>query len=349
MSCYCNSNLSSCENPCGTTTANTAACESLPSQLENFITQFFGTIQKTEVDGVVAWTLPCSLDVGLPANPRADGEGLACYFLRLFDQGIVGLKGDPGNPGAAGSPGANSFTVTLASFVQPTLGAPNLNLVTAYNPAVIQDEYVFVQSSGWYLVNSTDGNGVLFLTLVAAVPGAAGTITAGKLVVPTGPPGNSVVGPQGLQGPTGATGAPGASYTATNGFFYDASGGTDYPLTNVAALVDFVNYPASVLLPAAGTYLITAITNYEVAPAQTPNAADVMTFKLVNLTTVADVPGSTQSRVDLVTSPNGQLVLQAVLAIPTANHTVALYGSTTSASSFVVPFDRTTISYVRLS
>lgn len=88
-----------CDNPCAITQENTAACESLPSQLENFITQFFGEVIKTEVNGIVTWSLPCELNTGLPNNPRAAGEGLGCYLLRLIQNGVDGRTGPPGKSG----------------------------------------------------------------------------------------------------------------------------------------------------------------------------------------------------------------------------------------------------------
>src|SRR5258706_4602955 len=106
MSCS-DTNNGCCGSPCAITAANTAACETLPSQIENFTLQFFGTVFKTEVDGIVTWSLPCSLDVGLPNNPRGVDEGLACYFLRLFNDGIVGLTGPQGAAGTAGTNGTN--------------------------------------------------------------------------------------------------------------------------------------------------------------------------------------------------------------------------------------------------
>jgi len=92
---YCGREQIGCDNPCRRGPRNSARCESLPSQIENFTTQFFGTVVKTEINGVVTWSLPCQLDVGLPGNPRGVDEGLACYFLRLFSDGLGGLKGDP--------------------------------------------------------------------------------------------------------------------------------------------------------------------------------------------------------------------------------------------------------------
>jgi len=185
----CNTRYIQCDNPCGVTPANTARCESLPSQIENFTLQFFGTVIKTEIDGQVRWSLPCQLDVGLPGNPRAVDEGLACYFLRLFRDGIGGLKGDPGAPGAAGTSGNNAYAVTCQGFAQPTLSNPLVQIVIFANPAIVTGLYVFVQHSGYYLVTDVQPGGVLFATLVSPITSPAAYISAGALVVPAGPPG----------------------------------------------------------------------------------------------------------------------------------------------------------------
>lgn len=195
-------------NPCKTTQQNTAACESLPSQISNFTAQFFGEIVKTEIDGVVSWSLPCGLDVGLPNNPRGFGEGLACYFLRLFEEGIIGLTGPQGERGLPGCNGLNAFTVTLQSFVQPAEGE-SVQVLTAFNPSMIAGSYVFISTSGLYFVNNADVSGLLSLTLVVTPVSPIGTtINAGKLVVPSGPPGGPM-GPQGIQGEAGSTGPTG--------------------------------------------------------------------------------------------------------------------------------------------
>ena len=156
-----------CHNPCNTHEGNSARCESLPSQISNFTLQFFGTVVKTEINGVVTWSLPCGLDVGLPNNPRGIDEGLACYFLRLFSHGIVGFTGPVGDPGTPGLNGNNAYTVTLQSFTQPTLGSPNIQVLTQFNPALLDSIYVFIPDSGWYQQTSNDGNGTLFLTPAA--------------------------------------------------------------------------------------------------------------------------------------------------------------------------------------
>lgn len=67
-----------------TTTACDPNDEPLSSALNNFITQFFGTLTKSCVNGVVVWTLPCDLEAGSSEFPRNAGESLGCYFTRFI-------------------------------------------------------------------------------------------------------------------------------------------------------------------------------------------------------------------------------------------------------------------------
>lgn len=76
-------------NPCGSAAVADPANETLASALTNFTNEFFGTVTKTLVNGSVVWGLPCNLSDGLDGNPRVPGEGLACYFLRLLQDGAV--------------------------------------------------------------------------------------------------------------------------------------------------------------------------------------------------------------------------------------------------------------------
>lgn len=76
MSCGCHQSPCVCEcDP---------ANEPLASELNNFITQFFGTLTKSCVNNEVVWALPCDLAVGAEFFPRLPNEGLACYFLRYI-------------------------------------------------------------------------------------------------------------------------------------------------------------------------------------------------------------------------------------------------------------------------
>lgn len=79
MSCGCGN------NPC-TDTACDPANEPLASALNNFIAAFFGSLTKTCVNNQIVWVLPCDLDDGMPGYPRVAGEGLACYFIRVFSE-----------------------------------------------------------------------------------------------------------------------------------------------------------------------------------------------------------------------------------------------------------------------
>lgn len=84
----------SCSNcncsPCQCTGDCDPASEPLSSALDNFISAFFGAVTKSCVNNQVVWTLPCDLASGMAFYPRQANEGLACYFLRIFDLfGIV--------------------------------------------------------------------------------------------------------------------------------------------------------------------------------------------------------------------------------------------------------------------
>lgn len=83
MSCgscsSCNCNPCTCDETCDPNN------EPLASALNNFIASFFGSIGKTCVDNQVQWILPCDLNTGLAGFERRQGEGVACYLLRLFE------------------------------------------------------------------------------------------------------------------------------------------------------------------------------------------------------------------------------------------------------------------------
>lgn len=333
-------------NPCNTSLTNTAACESLPSQISNFTEQFFGTIVKTEVDGNVVWTLPCSLGIGLPNNERGDDESLACYFLRLFEEGIVGLTGPQGESGPAGADGNNAYTVTLQSFTQPNGDNPNVQVLTAYNPAILESLYVFIQTSGWYSVTQALTSGVLFLQLHTALPGAPATINAGKLVVPSGVPGASVTGPTGPQGPQGPAGSDATSFSTDNGVYF-APVGVNYNLQITYQAVDFTNSSPIVTLPAAGTYRVSV-------SADLVGLAGVLTsdkafLKLYNTSLAADVPGSEHAVSNFVDTARSQIGIVAQVVTTAANQTVALYGKCDTADKVAVVALNTTIVYDRLA
>lgn len=75
-----------CTNPSPCCTP-TAVNESLASQLQNLITTLLGTFVVTVVNGRATWTAVCNPNSnGLACFPKANGEGLICYFIRILDQ-----------------------------------------------------------------------------------------------------------------------------------------------------------------------------------------------------------------------------------------------------------------------
>lgn len=306
---------------------------------------FFGSVVKTEVDGEIVWSLPCSLDVGLQNNPRAADEGLACYFLRLFQDGIVGATGPAGATGADGEDGKNAFTVTLGSFTQPTLGAPNIQVVTQYNPAIVEQLYVFIETSGWYQVTATDDAGTLWLTLVKAVSSPPATVTAGKLVVPSGFPGVSVVGPTGPQGPAGPQGTAGESHTETNGMYF-ATTGTNDNLDITYGAVDFVNSSARLLLPDAGTYLINVTVG--IIGLTGVLATDIVSFRLRNNETGLVQNGSEHDERAPGEDHPKSIHFAVLVTTADANQQITLQGKCTTVDKVAVVATRTTMTYVKV-
>lgn len=331
--------------PCGVSETNTAACESLSSQIQNFVDQFFGSVIKSEEDGQVVWSLPCSLEIGLQNNPRAVGEGLACYFLRLFSQGIIGATGPAGEPGAPGADGKNAFTITLASFSQPTLGSPNIQISTLFNPALLEGLYIFIDQSGWYQITATDGAGALWLTLVKELSGASATITAGKLVVPSGFPGVSVTGPQGPQGPQGLQGGPGVSHTAINGMYY-AEVGTNDNLGIAYAVIDFVNSSARLLLHGQGTFQITVTVDFVGLTGIVDT--DQVFFRLQNDDTLVVLPGSEHATSEISQDELRTMSFTVNTVTTGDNQQVSLQGKCTTVDKVAVVALRTTLTYVKL-
>lgn len=333
------------ESPCQSSETNTVECESLQSQISNFTEQFFGDVVKTEVNGEIVWSLPCSLDIGLENNPRAEGEGLACYFLRLFNEGIIGATGPQGSAGADGDDGANAFTVVLSSFTQPTLGAPNIVISTLYNPAILEGLYVFIENSGWYQITAKDGSGTLWLTLVKAVSSPPTTVTAGKLVVPSGFPGQSIIGPQGIQGPQGDQGDPGESHTETNGQYHPTVG-TDYELTVTFTAVDFVNSSARLLLPTAGTYQITVSV-------QIIGLAGIVDSDIIYLQLRDTIPvtldGSQFETSELSENENRVVSFTVIYTSAVDNEEVRLQAKCTTGARVNIIATRTTMTYVKLA
>jgi len=76
--------MSGC-NPCCPRPAGAVVGEPIASQLQNFISAFYGDVQVTQnADGSYTWTLPCDLNNAIVDWTAEDGEGTACMFARML-------------------------------------------------------------------------------------------------------------------------------------------------------------------------------------------------------------------------------------------------------------------------
>lgn len=348
MSC-CNepSNVSGCTTPCAATNQNTAACETLPSALDNFTRHFFGSVIKTEVNGLVTWSLPCGLDVGLPNNPRSADEGLACYFLRLFEEGITGATGPQGPSGAAGADGRHAFTVTLESFTHPAVGG-SITVKTYANPAFAVGQTVFVASSGWYDLAGLSGDGVMVLTLLSPVAGASGLIAAGRVVTITGPRGIvGLTGATGPAGPQGEKGDPGDEYTPTNGFV--GCSGAVHSIQLALTQVNFGGTEPQVTLPTPGVYAIDVQVGVLMDATAAAAPGEIILLRLWNATSAFYENALDVQTRCFLPSQQGQIHMMGTVSTTLANETLQLYASMSVADKAVIIPAQTRLRYIRLS
>jgi hypothetical protein len=194
-------------------------------------------------------------------------------------------------------------------------------------------------------VDATDTSGTLFLTLVKEVTGASGTITAGKLVVPSGFPGVSVTGPTGPQGPQGPQGPAGASLTEDNAFFF-ATVGVDFNLPLLYAAVDYTNSTPQILLPTAGIYKVTAVVG--LIGLASVAITDTVSLKLRNTSNASDVSGSEVEVNDFAEDSVKQLVIDVFVTTDGANQTIALFGKCATADRVAARALKTTITAIRI-
>jgi hypothetical protein len=202
----CTRSFMQCDNPCNT---HEPCKELLPTQIDTFITQFFGQLGKANSNGSVAWTLPCGLDSGTSANPRQAGESLACYFLRLMQAGLAGISGLPGEDGQAGVPGPDAFTYTEQDFSQPSVASPYLSVKLHPSASLVTGLYVEIAGSGIYQILNLAADGTALLQLLTALAAEGSVIPSGATVIASGFPGVRVQGPQGEKGDTGLQGPQG--------------------------------------------------------------------------------------------------------------------------------------------
>jgi hypothetical protein len=356
-----NRNCNNC-NPCTVCPTNTVDCETLPSALDNFTQQFFGQVERVVIDGKVQWVLPCDLDVGLPGNPRGNDESLACYFLRLFREGIVGQLGPKGDTGAQGTNGRNAYTVITSAFAAPTTGNPNSQFTIIPSPVIAVGETVFVPTLGWLQVTDVFNSNVVFTSLLELIPNSATAVFPGQIILPTGPRGLSITGETGAQGekgdkgdqgamgatgtvgPTGATGPAGTPTTSDNGTV--TGGTTNYTMSNSFAKVDFGTADLDHIFPEAGTYLV--VVHLECTNNMS-GAARSWNFKLFDNTASIDVPDSEISTVIEEHTIPLAVTFTAIVTTSVVNTVIQVYGKSNSATpNQEVEYTNSRLTHIRL-
>lgn len=261
---------------------------------------------------MVSWTLPCNLDVGIPANPRLANEGLACYFLRLFNEGIqanIGPKGDTGDPGASGQ---NAYAITTTAISVPTLASPNIQFTIIPTDILSSGQVIFIAGAGWFTIQNVFQNETVFATLLELIPSPLATVSPGTLVIPTGPKGLTVVGdkgatgPQGLKGdtglqgvkgntgPTGPTGPQGATATSTYYELLGSTGSADYNTTNSYADVVFGTLNPFGIDLTPGTYAVSALLQASAATSYAKDFYAKFTIRAGSPAVDTDVANSEQ-------------------------------------------------------
>jgi hypothetical protein len=115
--------------------------------------------------------------------------------------------------GLAGAAGTSAYTVTTASFTQPTTGA-TVTVTVGNTSWMAQGQNLFIPGAGYYSVSVVTDSTHVVLTN----SGTSGNSTAGNNI-----PSGSQVSPAGSIGPTGATGATGPQGPAGSG----GGGGVD--------------------------------------------------------------------------------------------------------------------------
>jgi hypothetical protein len=359
-------NVSACTTgctPCNTVcNANSAACETLPSALDNFIRSFFGEIQRTEVDGRVVWVLPCDLDVGIPGNPRGTNEGLACYFLRLFEDGLVGLEGPQGEKGETGDIGHNAYTVATSAFNPPASPGGSIQVAIIPSPVVSVGQTIFIPGTGWYIVIEIFQSSTVFATLIESIPSPLAVIPPGTLLLPVGPRGLTITGPQGAKGDkgdtgamgaTGATGSPGATgaagpagSTATNANTTAVGTGADYTMTNAYAKVTFGVTDLEVTLPTAGTYLVMVKLEF----LQDSGTKKAWSLKLFNSTTAADVSNSEWNQWFDADPLFNSMTFWALVTTASVNNVIQIYAiSSANTATQTINVSGSKMTYVQLA
>jgi hypothetical protein len=132
-----------------------------------------------------------------------------CNPIVVGEAGPQGSQGLAGINGTNGTNGVNAYTTTTASYTQPAVDSA-VNISVANSSWIAVGQYIYIQATGYYLVNTVPTSTSINATL--KISEASGTITSNKKVTPSG---NVVF--------TGS----GSSLTITGASSFNTSGGAN--------------------------------------------------------------------------------------------------------------------------
>jgi len=178
MSCGCNNSIYS-STCCPEVPYPTISSESVPSLIDNLVYALYGTINKTIVNGRVIWDVPCDPNntTEIFDQPRLDGEGLMCYFIRLANNGtFLGATGPIGPIGPIGATGPSGGPTGATGATGP-IGATGIGMPVGGGPDKLFYENDIVMTTNYTI---TSGKNAMSAGPITVSSGVVLTIPAGS-------------------------------------------------------------------------------------------------------------------------------------------------------------------------
>jgi hypothetical protein len=178
MSCNCNSSTYS-STCCPEVPYPSISSESVPSLIDNLVYALYGTINKTIVNGRVIWDVPCDPNntTEIFNQPRLDGEGLMCYFIRLANDGtFFGATGPIGATGPTGATGPSGGPTGATGATGP-IGATGIGMPVGGGPDKLFYENDIVMTTNYTI---TSGKNAMSAGPITVNPGVTLTVPSGS-------------------------------------------------------------------------------------------------------------------------------------------------------------------------
>jgi hypothetical protein len=178
MSCNCNSSTYS-STCCPEVPYPSISSESVPSLIDNLVYALYGTINKTIVNGRVIWDVPCDPNntTEIFNQPRLDGEGLMCYFIRLANDGtFLGATGPIGATGPTGATGPSGGPTGATGATGP-IGATGIGMPVGGGPDKLFYENDIVMTTNYTI---TSGKNAMSAGPITVNPGVVLTVPSGS-------------------------------------------------------------------------------------------------------------------------------------------------------------------------